>query len=80
MCLYYTGLYDFHFGGYATHIQLPARMTFHIPEGMPLEKISPLLCAGVTVFAPLKRWFDEKGKKGMKIGVFGIGGLGHLAL
>jgi len=55
-------------------------MTFHIPEGMPLDKISPLLCAGVTVFAPLKRWFDEKGKKGMKIGIFGIGGLGHLAV
>jgi len=55
-------------------------MTFKIPDGMPLEKISPLLCAGVTVFAPLKRWFDEKGKPGMKIGVFGIGGLGHLAL
>jgi D-arabinose 1-dehydrogenase-like Zn-dependent alcohol dehydrogenase len=33
-------------------------MTFFIPEGLPLNKISPLLCAGVTVFAPLKRWFD----------------------
>ncbi len=47
---------------------------------MPLEKISPLLCAGVTVFAPLKNWFDNHGKPGMKVGVFGIGGLGHLAL
>lgn len=55
-------------------------MTFHIPAGMPLEKISPLMCAGVTVYAPLRAWFDKFGKTGMKIGVFGIGGLGHLAI
>lgn len=55
-------------------------MTFKIPKNMPLNKISPLLCAGITVFAPLKTWFDSHGKPGMKIGIFGIGGLGHLAL
>jgi D-arabinose 1-dehydrogenase-like Zn-dependent alcohol dehydrogenase len=33
-------------------------MTFKIPEGMPLERISPLLCAGITVWAPMKKWFD----------------------
>jgi len=45
-----------------------------------MDRISPLLCAGLTVWAPLKRWFDKFGKPGMKCGVFGIGGLGHLAL
>jgi len=79
-CLKWEGLYDPYFGGYATHIQLPARMTFRIPDGMPLEKISPLMCAGITVFAPLKSWFDKEGKPGMKVGIFGIGGLGHLAV
>jgi len=51
-------------------------MTFHIPEGLPTDVAPPLLCAGVTVFAPLKR----HGKANMKCAIIGIGGLGHLAV
>ncbi|KRX00455.1 GroES (chaperonin 10)-like protein [Pseudocohnilembus persalinus] len=81
LCEKHQGQYDPHFGGYSTHCQVPARLAFHIPEGMPLEQIPPLLCAGMTVWAPIKRWYDQqKEKKGLKVGVFGIGGLGHLAL
>ena len=69
-------MYDTYFGGYATHIQFKEKFAYKIPDGMPLEKISPLLCAGLTVFAPLKAHFV----KGYKCGVIGIGGLGHLAL
>lgn len=48
---------------------------------MPLDIIPPLLCAGMTVFAPIIRWNNnQNGKTGLKVGVFGIGGLGHLAL
>lgn len=49
---------------------------------MPLDIIAPLLCAGLTVFSPISRWQEGlKWKKtGLKVGVFGIGGLGHLAV
>jgi len=48
---------------------------------MPLDVIPPLLCAGMTVFAPIIRWHRSMGEKtGLKVGVFGIGGLGHLAV
>lgn len=69
-------LYAEHFGGYSTHIQQPAHHSFKIPEGMNLAEIPPLLCAGLTVFAPLKRF----AKPGQTVGVMGIGGLGHLAV
>lgn len=48
---------------------------------MPLAVIPPLLCAGLTVFAPIQRWQKSTAQgKNLKVGVFGIGGLGHLAL
>lgn len=51
-------------------------MAFKIPDALDMSKVAPLLCAGVTVFAPLKR----HAKPGIKCGIIGIGGLGHLAL
>lgn len=48
---------------------------------MPLDRIPPLMCAGMTVYAPIKRWHDSlKNKTNLKVGVFGIGGLGHLGV
>lgn len=70
-------LYGLHFGGYSTHIQQPAHHTFHIPEGMDLANLPPVLCAGTTVYAPMKRHIKEKGAK---VAILGIGGLGHLAV
>lgn len=64
-------------GGFADSIRLDGRFAFRIPEALPSEQAAPLLCAGVTTFAPL-RYFDVR--PSMRVGVIGIGGLGHLGL
>jgi alcohol/geraniol dehydrogenase (NADP+) len=64
-------------GGYATRIRVDARFAFPLPDGMSSEHAAPLLCAGITVFAPLLR-HNISGNS--RLGVIGIGGLGHLAL
>ena len=68
--------YGFHWGGYATALQQPAKLFFHLPKGFNLARGAPLFCAGITVFYPMKKFL----KPGMKCAVIGIGGLGHLAL
>ncbi len=65
-----------HYGGFADRIRLDARFAFLIPEGLSSEAAAPLLCGGVTVHAPLAR----VAQPAMRVGVVGIGGLGHLAL
>jgi len=72
----YKDTYDPYIGGYSTHIQLRADFTFPLPRDLDKKKAAPILCAGTTVFAPLKRW----GAPGMRCGVIGIGGLGHMAV
>lgn len=69
-------LYGIHFGGYSTHIQQPGSFAIPVPKDLPLDKCAPLLCAGATVYAPLKRHLKE----GDRVAVIGIGGLGHLAV
>lgn len=69
-------LYDPYFGGYSTHIQLKEKAVYKLPTGFRQELGAPLLCAGVTVYAPIKRWLKRNGKAA----VIGIGGLGHLAV
>lgn len=49
-----------------------------IPEGYPLEKAGPLLCAAITLFDPLKNWNALNG--GLKIGIAGLGGLGMMGV
>lgn len=66
-----------HFGGFADGIRVDSRFCFAIPDALDSELAAPLLCAGVTVYAPLARY--EVGK-GLRVGVLGIGGLGHLAV
>ncbi|KAI9473100.1 hypothetical protein IWW42_001695 [Coemansia sp. RSA 1085] len=64
-------------GGYAEAVRVDAKYVFHIPSSIDPSHAAPLMCAGTTVFAPMLR----KGvKKGDKVGVVGIGGLGHLAI
>eukprot|EP00830_Metopus_es_P021825 TRINITY_DN934_c0_g2_i2.p1 TRINITY_DN934_c0_g2~~TRINITY_DN934_c0_g2_i2.p1 ORF type:complete len:411 (-),score=67.01 TRINITY_DN934_c0_g2_i2:32-1225(-) len=68
--------YDPFLGGYSTHMQVKASFVFHMPASIPLSKAAPIMCAGVTVFSPLKRW----GTPGTRCGIIGIGGLGHMAI
>lgn len=64
-------------GGFANYWRGPSRFAIPIPKGLDPALASPIMCAGMTVYAPLKRFGVTKGKK---VGVIGIGGLGHLAI
>lgn len=64
-------------GGYSSHITVRNDYALKIKKGAPLDRIAPLLCAGITTYSPLKRYGTKKGKK---VGVVGLGGLGHMAV
>jgi alcohol dehydrogenase (NADP+) len=64
-------------GGYANNIVVRDHFAVHIPEHISLEKAAPLLCAGITTYSPLMK---AKIKAGDKVGVAGVGGLGHIAI
>lgn len=64
-------------GGYSRHIVVKEEFMLKIKKGLPLDRVAPLLCAGITTYSPLKRF---KVKKGSKVGVVGLGGLGHMAV
>lgn len=64
-------------GGYSTNIVVRDHFAVHIPEHISFQEAAPLLCAGITTYSPLMK---AKLKKGMKVGVAGIGGLGHMAV
>lgn len=66
-----------HYGGFATSIVTDSRLAFPIPQGLASENAAPLLCGGATVFSP---FLQHDVNATMRIGVIGIGGLGHLAL
>jgi uncharacterized zinc-type alcohol dehydrogenase-like protein len=65
------------YGGFSESIVTDENYVLHIPESLDLAAAAPLLCAGITVFSPFKHWNVGPGKK---VGVLGIGGLGHLAI
>ncbi len=65
------------FGGYSKQIVVHEDFTLQISDKLPLEKVAPLLCAGITTYSPLRLW---KVGKGQKVGVVGLGGLGHMAV
>ena len=64
-------------GGFAERIRVDSRFAFPIPDALASENAAPLLCGGATVYSPLKNYGVVPS---MRIGVIGIGGLGHLAL
>ncbi|KAK0489498.1 NADPH-dependent alcohol dehydrogenase [Armillaria luteobubalina] len=68
---------DLAYGGYSTAIRVSERYVFAIPEKLSLEQAAPMLCAGLSVFSPLVRNGAGPGKK---VGVVGVGGLGHYAI
>lgn len=65
------------FGGYSTHIVAHEHFVLNIPEKLDIKAAGPILCAGVTTYSPLK----HRGiKAGDKVGIIGIGGLGHMGV
>ena len=64
-------------GGYSSHIVVDQDFVLGIPEGVELDVAAPLLCAGITLFSPLKHWGAGPGKK---VAIVGLGGLGHMGV
>ncbi|WP_191563906.1 NAD(P)-dependent alcohol dehydrogenase [Janibacter melonis] len=64
-------------GGYSTHVVVDADFVLSVPEGLDPAAATPLLCAGITTYAPLRKWGVGPGSK---VAVVGLGGLGHMAV
>lgn len=64
-------------GGYADAVRVNSRFAIPVPEGLASENVAPLLCAGITVYSPLR---NHGVRPSSRVGVVGIGGLGHLGL
>ncbi len=64
-------------GGYSETIVVDQRFALHIPPSLDLAGAAPLLCAGITTYSPLRHWGVTAGQK---VGVVGLGGLGHMAV
>ena len=64
-------------GGYSDHIVVDQDFVVRVPENLDVKAVAPLLCAGITTYSPLKHW---KVKSGDKVGVVGLGGLGHMGV
>jgi uncharacterized zinc-type alcohol dehydrogenase-like protein len=65
------------YGGYSTSIVVDEHFTLKVPTNLNLAGVAPLLCAGITTYSPIRRWGDVKGRK---VGVAGLGGLGHMGV
>lgn len=65
------------YGGYSQQIVVTEHFALKVPTNLALAGVAPLLCAGITTYSPLKQWGC---KPGMKVGVVGLGGLGHMAV
>ena len=65
-------------GGYSTSLVVKESFALRFPDNLPLDAGAPLLCAGITTYSPLRHWgLDKPGKR---VGVIGLGGLGHMAV
>jgi uncharacterized zinc-type alcohol dehydrogenase-like protein len=65
------------YGGYSDSIVVNERFVLRVPGNLDLAGTAPLLCAGITTYSPMRHWGVTKGKK---VGVVGLGGLGHMAV
>jgi uncharacterized zinc-type alcohol dehydrogenase-like protein len=65
------------FGGYSERIVVDESFVLRVPSNLDPAGAAPLLCAGITTYSPIRRWGDIKGKK---VGVVGLGGLGHMGV
>lgn len=68
---------DITYGGYSKQIVVDEDFVLRVSDKLPLAEVAPLLCAGITTYSPLRHW---KVGKGHKLGVVGLGGLGHMAV
>ncbi|KAK3122975.1 hypothetical protein QOZ80_8AG0621360 [Eleusine coracana subsp. coracana] len=66
------------YGGYSDSVVVNERFVVRFPDGMPLDKGAPMLCAGITVYSPMK--YHGLNIPGKHVGVLGLGGLGHVAV
>jgi len=64
-------------GGYSNNYVVDERFAHTVPANLNLAAVAPLLCAGITTYSPLRHWNAGKGKK---VGIVGLGGLGHMGL
>jgi alcohol dehydrogenase (NADP+) len=65
------------YGGYSENIVVDERFALRVPSNLNLAAAAPLLCAGITTYSPMRHWGITKGKK---VGVVGLGGLGHMGV
>ncbi len=65
------------YGGYSDSVVVDERFVLHVPSNLNLAGVAPLLCAGITTYSPMHHWGVTKGKK---VGVVGLGGLGHMGV
>ncbi len=65
------------YGGYSDSIVVNEHFVLHVPSNLNLAGAAPLLCAGITTYSPMRHWGVTKGNK---VGVVGLGGLGHMAV
>src|SRR5579872_4490889 len=65
------------YGGYSERIVVDENYVLRMPDNLPLEACAPLLCAGITLYSPLKHW---KAGPGKKVAIVGMGGLGHMGV
>lgn len=64
-------------GGYSSQIVVNENYVYRIPDNLPLDAAAPLLCAGITLYSPLRHW---KAGPGKKVAIIGLGGLGHMGV
>jgi uncharacterized zinc-type alcohol dehydrogenase-like protein len=64
-------------GGYSKHVVVRQEFVLRVPKGLDLSRAAPLLCAGITTYSPLRTWNVGPGSR---VGVIGLGGLGHMAV
>lgn len=65
------------YGGYSDRIVVKQNFVLHVSSKVDLPSVAPLLCAGITLYSPLKHW---KAGPGKKVGIVGLGGLGHMGV
>ena len=65
------------YGGYSDRIVVDENYVLRMPDNLPLDACAPLLCAGITLYSPLRHW---KAGPGKKVAIVGLGGLGHMGV
>ena len=65
------------YGGYSERVVVNERYVLRVPDALPLDAAAPLLCAGITLYSPLRHW---KAGPGKRVAIVGLGGLGHMGV